>query len=360
VLRTPLFVAHERLNARLTDFAGWEMPLFYAGTAAEHRAVREGAGIFDLCHMGRLELTGEHAVSLLEAITPSSIRRLTVGGCRYTMILNERGGIVDDIIVTRLEEHRYHLCVNAVNRETVLAVLTARATDGVTVTDRTFDTGQIAVQGPDTPEVIAELLGDGPFPKFMRTVQAEWQGHPVSVSRTGYTGEVGVELFAPTAALDSLWEFLLEKAEPCGLGARDTLRLEMGYPLYGHELTADTTPPAAGLGWVVDWKRENLPARAALLNDRREPKQVLCGIRLTKPGVPREGCPVWIDGQVRGVMASGNMGISVGGGIGMAWLPLEYSDPGTEVAVEIRDRKLAAVVEEPPFYGDGTVRRVVD
>ncbi|MDH4229279.1 MAG: glycine cleavage system aminomethyltransferase GcvT [Nitrospirota bacterium] len=361
MLRTPLFGAHEHLKARLTEFAGWEMPLSYSGVAAEHRAVRESSGVFDLCHMGRLVLEGTGVAPVLERLAPSRIATLRPGRARYTVILNGDGGIVDDVIVTRESDTRYHLCVNAVNRERVVDLLRKTADGGDTrVADLTLETAQIAVQGPDSAELVRPLLAGADFPAYMHTVRGEWEGQEIVVSRTGYTGELGVELFLPAAAAPSLWQRLVEEAVPCGLGARDTLRLEAGYPLYGHELTESVTPVAAGIGWVVDWSRSDLPARARLERDRKAPEQLLCGFSLSAPGVPRDGFPVFLDGRSVGVVTSGNMGISVGHGIGMTWLPAAHTDPGNAIEIEIRGRRIPAVVEQPPFYTRGTVRQSVD
>lgn len=334
------------------------MPLSYAGTAAEHRAVRERVGIFDLCHMGRYTVHGPDAVRVLEAVTPSTLSTLTVGQARYTVILNKNGGIVDDIIVTRREDDAFHLCVNASNREPVKTALTRhiqQQTADAALHDESEQIAQIAVQGPACAPLIQPLLS-GPFPRFFHAAEGRWDGEDISVSRTGYSGELGVEIFVPVHVVESLWEHLIQDAVPCGLGARDTLRLEMGYPLYGHELSATTTPVAAGLSWLVDWQREGLPQRAALEHDRDHPQRVLCGVVIDGPGIPRADCLVQADGKEVGTVTSGNMGLSVGHGIGMAYLSQAASAVGTKLQIDVRGKWLAAKVVRPPFYLHGSLK----
>lgn len=357
--QSPLMEFHRRHGARFTEFAGWQMPLSFGGTAAEHRAVREDAGIFDLCHMGRLAVAGPDALALLERVTPSDIAVLVQGACRYTVVLNADGGIVDDVIVTRTGESAFHLCVNAASRVRVWNHLIAHG-EGlrVRVTDESDAIGQIAVQGPATLAALEGIL-DKPLPPYMYAISGGWQGREVTVSRTGYSGELGVELFTPVAVLEGLWEHLFRRAVPCGLGARDTLRLEMGYPLYGHELSVMVTPVAAGLSWLVAWDREGFLGRERLLAERREPAQVLAGFIVEGAGIPREGCRIRAAGRIVGELTSGNMGLSVGRGIGLGYLPPAYAVPGTPVEIEVRGRLLAAKVAMPPFYRTGSLKRKV-
>ncbi len=363
---TCLRAEHERLGARLTDFAGWEMPIQYAGVRAEHEAVRTGAGLFDLCHMGRLRLAGADAGALLAAVTPSRFDDLVVGQARYTVLLTSEGGIVDDIIVTRTQtgaETAWDVCVNASRRLADLDHLTNAAAGAiVAVEDHSERLAQIAVQGPDTPKAIRDLV-TGPFPRFMHAVPGEWRGVPLVVSRTGYSGELGVELFLPVDAAPDLWRELLKSTTPCGLGARDTLRLEMGYPLYGAELTEETDPVEAGIAWVVAFDRPDLPSAARLKESRDAPKRRLTGLVLDGPGVPRGHCPVLHDGRKVGETTSGNMALSLGRGVALAYLPpnlaANAAAEGTPVAIEVRGRALDARVTRPPFWRKGTVRDAV-
>jgi aminomethyltransferase len=355
---SPLHALHERLGARFTGFAGWDMPLSYAGTRAEHEAVRASAGLFDLCHMGRLHLSGPGALILLHRATPSDLESLAPGHCRYTVVLNAEGGIVDDIIVTRLAPESFHVCVNASRREAVLNHLRGHGSDlPVEVKDRSAATAQIAVQGPATDRVIAPLLS-GPFPAYMTTARGAWNHAPVTVSRTGYTGELGVELFLPVESAAGLWEALREHAEPCGLGARDTLRLEAGYPLYGNELSETVSPVEAGIGWVVAWDRDDLPGAGRLHKDRDTPGRRLCGFTV-EGGIPRQGCAVYADERPVGELTSGNMGLSVGTGVALGYLSAALAVDGTAVGIEVRGRRLPGKVTRPPFYREGTVRRAV-
>jgi aminomethyltransferase len=358
--QTPLHALHQRLGARFTAFAGWEMPLSYAGTRAEHEAVRGAAGRFDLCHMGRFRLSGPGALGLLHRITPSDLRAVAPGRARYTVVLNDAGGIVDDVIVTSAGPDGFQLCANAARREAVTVRLAA-ASGGLdlAVEDVSGAVAQLAVQGPDTAAVIRPLLGGLPFPAYMTAVTGAWKGVPVTVSRTGYTGELGVELFLPAEAAPGLWEALAEGTVPCGLGARDTLRLEVGYPLYGAELTEAVSPVEAGLAWVVDWDRPDLPAAGRLARERRAPARRLAGFEVRGPGVPRAGCPVVVGGEAVGSLTSGNMGLSLGHGVGLGYLPAALAREGTEVGIDVRGRTLSARVARPPFYRKGTVKAPV-
>jgi len=367
VRTTCLRAEHQRLGARLTDFAGWEMPIQYAGVRAEHEAVRSGAGLFDLCHMGRLRLHGADALGLLAAVTPSRFDDLKAGQARYTVLLNSEGGIVDDIIVTAAQDGAqdvaYDVCVNASRRLADLDHLTNAAAGAmVAVEDHSDRLAQIAVQGPDTPNAIRGLFSGsswGPFPRFMHAVPGEWRGVPLIVSRTGYTGELGVEIFLPVDAAPGLWRELLKATVPCGLGARDTLRLEMGYPLYGAELTEETDPVEAGIAWVVAFDRPDLPSAERLKASRDAPQRRLTGIVLDGPGVPRGHCPVLHDGARVGETTSGNMALSVGRGVALAYLPPALAAAGTAVSVDVRGRTLDGRVTRPPFYREGTVRAAV-
>jgi len=359
VRQTPLHAAHQRLGARFTEFAGWEMPLSYAGTRAEHETVRHAAGRFDLCHMGRFRLTGPGALDLLHRVTPSDLSDLAPGQARYTVVLNDAGGILDDVIVTGREPGAFDLCANAARREVVTERL-AVASGGLdlAVEDVSGAVAQLAVQGPETAAAIRPLL-DGAFPAYMTAVTGAWRGVPVTISRTGYTGELGVELFLPADAAPGLWEALGEGTLPCGLGARDTLRLEVGYPLYGAELTEDVSPVEAGIAWVVDWDRPDLPGAERLARDRKAPERRLAGFEVQGPGVPRGGCPINVDGEPVGILTSGNMGLTVGHGVGLGYLPPALAREGTAVGIDVRGRVLPARVARPPFYRKGTVKAEV-
>jgi aminomethyltransferase len=356
---SPLHALHQRHGARFTDFAGWDMPLSFAGTRAEHETVRRGVGLFDLCHMGRLRLSGPDALALLHRATPSDLTGLPEAHCRYTVVLNAGGGIVDDVIVTRLGTGGFDVCVNASRREAVVAHLNALAS-GLSpgLEDRSAGTAQIAIQGPASEGLIRSLLS-GPFPAYMTTAPGAWNGVPLTVSRTGYTGELGVELFLPVDAAEGLWDALAAQAVPCGLGARDTLRLEAGYPLYGAELSEDVSPVEAGAAWVIDWERDGLPGADRLRKDRDAAGRRLCGLTV-EGGVPRHGCAVYADDRPVGEVTSGNMGLSVGHGIALAYVPASLARPGTALRVEVRNRRLPSKVVRPPFYAGGSVRRKVE
>jgi len=337
------------------------MPLSYAGTASEHCAVRQGVGLFDLCHMGRLQMTGADALGWLQRVMPTNLAALAVGHARYGVVLTESGGIVDDIIVTRTDRDCYDLCVNAANRQTVLDHLYAyREGCSATLVDVTANLAQIAVQGPLCGPLLDSLL-DAPGPAFMATAAGHFKGQSLTISRTGYSGELGVELFCPTSMAVPLWQHLLDAgATPCGLGARDTLRLEVGYPLYGHELSLQSGPVAAGLAWSIDWQRDDWLGYGAVCAERDHPTQVLHGLMLDGPGIPRQGCTVLAGDQPVGVVTSGNMGLSVGKGIALAYLSAYVTGDAAPLAIEVRGRKLPAHLVRPPFYKDGTVKAALN
>jgi aminomethyltransferase len=356
---TPLSATHRDLGARLIDFAGWLMPVQYRGILEEHRAVRERAGLFDLSHMGELFVLGRGAGEGLAAALVSDPRRLEVGRAHYSMICQPDGGIVDDLIVYRLAEERYLVVANASNAAVVSDLLTERlAGHRAVLDDRALATGLCAVQGPSAAAIVsaittANLTG-------LRTyavVEGQVGGIPAIVARTGYTGEDGFEIFVDWDRTQELWGALLEAGrgaglEPCGLGARDTLRLEAGMPLYGNELDTATNPFEAGLGRVVKLDKEvDFVGRAALERQGREvPAKRLTGLTITGRGIARHGYPVVREGRRTGTVTSGTHSPTLGRPIAMAYVAPGDSEPGTILAVEIRDQPVDAVVTPLPFY----------
>ena len=344
---SPLTSAHEELGARFTEFAGWRMPLQLEGVIAEHMAVRGSAGVFDVSHLGRFTVEGAGCVDLVRRQLCNDVTTIEPGRAQYTMALNERGGVEDDIIVWWLDPERFWVLPNGANFDEIVSRF---ATDGDArvepVRDRTV---LLAVQGPDAPRIVDQVVGT--IPKRFRVLVTEYAGEPCWMAGTGYTGEKGAEISVPAATGERLYRELIDAgATPCGLGARDTLRLEMGYPLWGQDLDGDTTPLEAGLGWVVAWDHDFV-GRAALERQRTEGigKQ-LVGFVLDDRRVPRHGSPLRV-GESAGTVASGNFSPVLGRGIGMGYVT--PATDATDVSVEVRGTELPAARVDPPFIARG-------
>ncbi|HSP99245.1 MAG TPA: glycine cleavage system aminomethyltransferase GcvT [Candidatus Dormibacteraeota bacterium] len=357
--RTPLYDAHRALGARMVDFAGWDMPVQYRGIIDEHTAVRTRAGLFDVSHMGEIELRGPGALDACQRATANDVRRLRDGTAQYSLLLDPGGGIVDDIIVHRLAAERVMICVNASNRAADLAYLREHAR-GAEVVDVSDATALLALQGPHATAILARCtdLALAQIPRFA-FAHTQVAGRRVLVARTGYTGEDGWELYAASGDARVLWDALLEAGapdgiSPAGLGARDTLRLEAALPLYGHELGLDTSPYEARLGWVVQPAKGDFVGRDALLAAKaRGPRRCLVGIELIDAGVPRADYRVLRDDRPVGVLTSGTKSPTLGKGIALGYVEPAASAVSTALAVEIRGRAAAARVVPLPFYRRG-------
>jgi glycine cleavage system T protein (aminomethyltransferase) len=353
-LRTPLESEHRSLGAHMAPFAGWLMPIEYAGTLAEHRAVREKVGLFDLTHLGKVMVEGNDALNLLQRVFTNDLPRVEVGGAQYNMLLNERGGIVDDLIVYRIGTHRYLVVPNAANTETVHRVLLERAAPGVDVVLRA-DLCLLAPQGPSSFDVLAEVFPAATSLEYMHGEEMTYGDNPVVVSRSGYTGEPGFELFVPETLAVDLWRELLRLGgpmgiQPIGLGARDTLRLEMGYPLHGSDISEERTPLEAGLSWAVSFDKGFI-GREALVRQKEEgiPSR-LWGLRMKDRPIPRPHYRVLVGDEQVGETTSGTFSPSLKVGIAMAYLsPRERFKPGDEVEVDVRGKRGTAEVVKPPF-----------
>jgi aminomethyltransferase len=356
--RTALYAAHLQAGGRMVPFAGWEMPVQYAGILQEVQAVRQRWGVFDVSHMARAYFRGADARAFLSRLVPSDLGKVAPMTGQYTVLTNERGGVVDDIILYELAPDEYLMVFNAANRQKDLDWFHRwRSAWGLSVQidDQTEQTVMLAVQGPEATARLSALLGAplGETPRFGATF-VEWQGIRLFAARTGYTGEDGFELIAPAEAGAHLWDALLRAgATPCGLGARDVLRTEAGLHLYGHELTDDTNPIEAGLGWLVSDRTDYIGAEAIAQAKQHGVARKLMGVRLTERGVPREGYPVLIDGAPVGTLTSGVYSPTLERGIGMAYLPTEYAKVGTPCAVEIRGKAIPAVVSTRRFLKGG-------
>jgi aminomethyltransferase len=340
--RTPLYERHRALGARMVPFAGWEMPVQYEGVIPEHRAVRGDAGVFDVSHMGELEIEGPRAHELLQSLLSNDLGKVEPGGAQYTLLTNERGGIVDDLIAYRLEAGRYLLVVNAANREGDFQWIKEREIPGSDVRDVSDEFALLAVQGPHSLERLE--LGDAPPFTF---AMEELDGIECMVNRTGYTGEVGVELLVPAEDAVALWDRVLERgAVPCGLGARDTLRLEVCFPLHGNDITQDTDAISAGLGWVCALDKDFTGAEELRRIKAEGPTEKLVPFVMEEGGIPRAGMSIAGGGRV----TSGSHSPMLDRGIGMGYVPTARSEPGTELTIDVRGRDRSARVVKKPIY----------
>jgi aminomethyltransferase len=350
--RTPLEQEHVALGAKLGEFGGWSMPIEYSGVLAEHRSVREAVGLFDLTHLGKIEVDGPGAGGWLQAILTSDLSTLGVGGAKYGLLLNEGGGIVDDLISYRADEDRWLVVPNAANVGRVVKAIGSETRSDVTVTHRP-DLCTIAVQGPRSLDLVGRL-----FPveglDYMACRESSYREVPTLMARTGYTGERGVELFVPDAVAGPLWRELMELGRPagvrpCGLGARDTLRLEMGYPLHGNDISEERTPLEAGLSWAVAIDKGDFPGRAALVRRKEEGVSTrLRGLRMEGKLIPRAHYPVFLDGTEVGKTTSGTFSPTLRAGIALAYVSAAI-EPGDLLEVDVRGRRGRAEVVTPPF-----------
>ncbi len=368
--RTPLHEEHLALGARMVPFAGFEMPVHYAGIVEEHKAVRSSAGVFDVSHMAQFRVFGFGAFDFLQGVLTNDLRKISeLGAAQYTLMCDEDGGIIDDLIVYHTGDLEYLIIANAANREVDLDWLRSRCPAGTTIVDgvecehrpdaglveladESDRTALIALQGPAALEVLGELTGPGwEPPARFHIAEALVDTVPALIARTGYTGEDGVEILCHAQTASRIWRALLSFAEvtPCGLGARDTLRLEMGYHLYGNDMDRGVDPVSAGLGWVVGKDKGPFVGSEAIARIRESgPSRRLVGLRVDE-GVPRPGYPVLHEGEEVGKVASGTFSPTLGVGIATAYLPVELAGEGTGVVVAMRRREVPATVEKPPF-----------
>jgi glycine cleavage system T protein (aminomethyltransferase) len=339
---TPLHGRHVALGARMVAFAGWEMPVQYEGVIQEHRAVRADAGAFDVSHMGEIEVEGPRATELLQSLLSNDLGRIEPSQAQYTLLTNERGGILDDLIVYRLDPYRYLLIVNASNRQDAHEWLKDRELRGSDVRDVSDEYGLIAVQGPRA----LDRLGLETAPPFT-FAEGEVDGVTCMVNRTGYTGEQGVELMVMADDAVRLWDAVLEREiTPCGLGARDSLRLEVCYPLHGNDIGPDTDPISAGLGWVCALEKDFTGVEKLRRIKGEGPECWLAAFVMQERAVPRQGMPIIEGGEV----TSGTHSPMLDVGIGMGYVPAALAEPGTELTIDVRGRNRRACTVEKPIY----------
>ena len=351
--RTDLYDRHVAIGAKLVDFGGWEMPIEYEGVVAEHTAVRESAGAFDVSHMGKLRIHGPGAAAFINACVTNDLGKIAPGQAQYSMLCNERGGVIDDLIIYKWADDEIFIVPNASNADNVFAALSAACPADVQIENHHLNHGIIAIQGPSSASVVA-AMGFPTDHEYMHFVAAEFNGKPVIVCRTGYTGEHGYELVVPSEIVGEVWDAAIAAgATPAGLGARDTLRTEMGYPLHGQDLSPSITPVEARLGWAVGWKKDEFFGRDALVAQKEAgPARKLWGVRAVERAIPRPHMQVTTS-HGAGEVTSGTFSPTLKQGIGLALLPAEVQ-PGDIVELDVRGKLAPFEVVSPPFVQPST------
>jgi aminomethyltransferase len=348
--RTPLYEAHAEAGAKLVDFAGWEMPVQYDGIREEHLRVRGSCGVFDVSHMGEIETEGPEAADLLQRLLSNDVSKIAVGGAQYSCLCREDGGVLDDLFTYRLAESQFLTVTNAANHERDLEWFEAHAVEfNVTVRDRIDAFAMLAVQGREAREVMGRLT-EGELPPRFRTEELMVAGCPALVCGTGYTGEDGVEVLVAPEEARTVWDAVLGAgASPAGLGARDTLRLEVNYCLYGNDLTEERTPIEAGLGWCVKEDTGFCGSEACRRVREEGPAEVLRPF-VTSSGIPRQGNPIVSGDESIGEVTSGTLSPCLEAGIGMGYVRSDLAEPGTEIEIDVRGKRRTAEVRKAPLY----------
>jgi aminomethyltransferase len=344
--RSPLHDLNREFGARFVDFGGWEMPVQYEGVLAEHRSVRNSVGVFDVTHLGRFELSGAGAHAAARRLLCNDIERIEPGRCQYTLVLNGEGGVIDDLIVWWWDPGRYWVMPNAANHERVMAMFSEQP--GCAVRDLQTTTVFLAVQGPEAIALLHDVIGQAP--RRFRNIEGDWGGDRIWMAGTGYTGEPGAEIcLAPKTAAELMRALIEGGAVPCGLGSRDTLRLEAGLPLWGEDIDESTTPLEAGLDFAVSLQHEFVGREALERQGADGLQRRLAGFVLTERGIPRHGHTITTDSGGSGSVTSGNMSPLLETGVGLAYLS-PPTDPGEACAVAIRDRQVRGRIAKPPFH----------
>jgi aminomethyltransferase len=349
--RTPLYEAHVDAGAKLVDFAGWEMPVQYDGIREEHLRVRNACGVFDVSHMGEIETEGPEAAELLQRLLSNDVSKIGVGGAQYSCLCKEDGGVLDDLFTYRLAEEQFLTVTNAANHDRDLEWFEAHAVEfNVAVGDRIDAFAMLAVQGPDARGIVGGLT-EGELPARFHTEELMVAGCPTLVCGTGYTGEDGVELLIAPEEARRVWDALIEGgASPAGLGARDTLRLEVNYCLYGNDLTEERTPIEAGLGWCVKEETGFCGSEACRRVREEGPAELLVPFVVTGAGIPRQGNPILSENERIGEVTSGTLSPSLEVGIGMGYVRADLAEPGTEIEIDVRGKRRPAEIRERPLY----------
>ncbi|MBO3098080.1 glycine cleavage system aminomethyltransferase GcvT [Gelidibacter pelagius] len=355
---TALTTTHEALGAKLVPYAGFNMPVQYEGVSAEHETVRNGVGVFDVSHMGEFLIEGPHALELIQKVCSNDASKLTIGKAQYSYLPNEEGGIVDDLIIYKMKEDSYLLVVNASNIEKDWNWINSKNDVGATVRDLSPEYSLLAIQGPKAVEAMQSLTShDLSEIKFYNFVVGDFAGvEHVIISATGYTGSGGFEIYCKNSEVKQIWDKVFETGaaygiKPIGLAARDTLRLEMGYCLYGNDIDETTSPIEAGLGWVTKFTKEFTNSAALKAEKENGPKNKLVGFELDEKGIPRQGYDIVDDqGKIIGKVTSGTMSPSLHKGIGLGYVPTDLSAAGTKINIQIRKNAVPATIVKTPFY----------
>lgn len=355
--KTPLYQKHVDLKGKIIPFGGYLLPVQYAdtGLVKEHLAVRESVGVFDVSHMGEIIIEGSDALTNVQQLFTNDFKDMVSGQIKYTLMCNEEGGIIDDLILYKYHDDKFMAVVNASNKEKDFAWITSKLSGDVRAIDKSAETGLIAIQGPKAKATLEKLVKAEDFPEKYYTFKEGIliHGIPVDLSETGYTGENGFELYTKAEDIATIWDLVFEAGEefgitPCGLGARDTLRLEAGMPLYGHEMSSDITPLQVGLKFAVKLNKDDFFGKSALENS--EPERVRVGLKITGKGIVREEALIFADGKEIGISTSGTHAPYLGYAIAMALVDKDKASIGQEVEVEVRKRRIKAEVVPMPFY----------
>jgi aminomethyltransferase len=358
--RTPLYERHIDLGARMIDFGGWDMPVQYAGVIEEHRTTRKAAGLFDICHMGEIDVIGPSAFELLQLVISRNLEGQKIGQMKLSVITNEKGGIIDDLTVYRLAEEYYRLVTNAsrtdIDYRWVLKIKEEKGINDVQVIDATDETGKVDIQGPRSQEILQKITADDLSPlKYFYSIKSRILDIPALISRSGYTGEDGFEIYTNAGRIGEVWDSLLEAGaehglKPVGLGARDTLRLECGMMLYGNDMNESTTPFEVVYGWITDLNKNFIGCENLRRQKETGVEKKLVGFEMVDRGIARHGYEVVKNGREIGEVTSGTFAPTVNKAIGMASVLVDYKEPGTEISIRIRNKEAKARIVSLPFY----------
>jgi aminomethyltransferase len=354
---TPLNSVHRKLCAKMVDFGGWDMPVQYSGILEEHHAVRKNVGLFDVSHMGEIEIHGPDALALTDSVTTNAVAKLNIGQAQYSGLLYEHGGFVDDILVHKVADDHYFICVNASNQEKDFEHIAKANQLNATVDFASDRYAQLAIQGPKALATLQKLTATDLAPiQYYHFTDGEVSGTPARIARTGYTGEDGFEIYIAPNQAERIWNEILDAGaefgiKPCGLGARNTLRLESKMALYGHEIHASITPYEADLGWIVKLDKGDFTGKAALAKQKAQGvTRKLVGFEMTGRGIGRDGYEVYLDGAPAGWVTSGGPSPSLAKNIGLCYLPSDRAKPGQTIQIMIRNQPVEAVTVPTPFY----------
>lgn len=355
--KTPLNSVHRKLGAKMVDFGGWDMPVQYSSILEEHHAVRRAVGMFDVSHMGEIEIRGADAFRLIDSLTPNAVSKLKPGQAHYSALLYEHGGFVDDILVHKVADDHYFLCVNASNQEKDYEHIRDHNRFQAEVDFASDRYALLAIQGPKAPDTLKKLTAtDLAAIKYYHFADGAVSGVAARIARTGYTGEIGFEIYIPSEQAEKIWGDVMEAGaefgiKPAGLGARNTLRLECAMALYGHEITASISPLEAGLGRIVKFDKGDFLGRKALLAQQEKGvTRLLTGFEMTGRGIGRDGYEVQIDGLPAGWVTSGGPSPTLNKNIGLCYVPLSHTQPGKNIQILIRNQPVDAVTRPIPFY----------